>query len=382
MANFDNLEAYFEYILHRDARDEVPASLQTAFYNFIQLYDSGSTPTGSIAGASTDDHGNDRTRSSPFPPSNPFSNMMGTPTTGPWRRPPPPPPPSDLTDWGTIPSRESQISKTVIQRKATQLQTPFQEYLDTEHQRWAHYHKRIEEEAEAAANEARNSVLQRRGARTHGDSVGACSMGFTQTSDPGSASRSLSHASPPAAQVQRTPPAASSSHLPQGMPMVTPSSRTGREEMEKLWAEYDANINEYQATWERYKAAAERAVTHHMTLEEVRVKMMQLLLRMDRLNEQGIGDTEKEGRFEMIEPGRARTPAQPRTPQTPQTPKGDVAATDNNVGTGESGSKETWRFDNTPHANGGSRQSSTRRRGQGSRGKQNATIASPTSVDG
>ncbi|KAK1955815.1 hypothetical protein LY78DRAFT_686579 [Colletotrichum sublineola] len=356
------LESYFQDIIDREAVKELPSHLQSAFDKFCLRYAAKSSPAPSVSAASTaalttGDYDGDRISLCSFPsPINPYHNARRTSIHQ--------PPPSDITNWETIPSRQSQISETVLQRKATQLQAPFQQYLDNESHVWhSRYRNGLEAEAEAAAQEARQSVLRRHGASTV----------FPQNPDLGRSSR-FPPASPPprAASAPRTPPTPRS-RRPRAIP-TTLSSRSGRETLEKVQAEYDLNNGQYQETWEHYKAVAKEAATLLMNLEDLKVKMMGNLLAMDRLNEQG---PENES-VPSETPNPMRTPVTPLTPRQPISRK--VAATDN-FSPGEGDDEERWRFAGTTYPHGGGKKSS-RRRGQGSRGRNNANKESPEPADG
>ncbi|KAK1570155.1 uncharacterized protein LY79DRAFT_678183 [Colletotrichum navitas] len=261
----NDLKSYFQDIIQREAIEELPFPLHSAFQKYCVRYAAKSSPA-------------------------------------------PSPPPSDITNWETIPSRQSQISKTVLQRKATQLQAPFQQYLNNESHVWyARYRNGLEAEAEAAAQEARQSVLRRHGAST--------------------------------------------------------------ETLEKVQAEYDLNNGQYQETWEHYKAVAKEAATLLIKLEDLKVKMMGNLLAIDRPENKSVPSET---------PNPMRTPVIPLTPQQPISRK--VAATDNFC-PGEGDDKERWRFAGTTYPHGGGKKSS-RRRGQGSRGRNNANKESPEPADG
>ncbi|EFQ36140.1 uncharacterized protein GLRG_11284 [Colletotrichum graminicola M1.001] len=320
MANprIDSLDAYFDGVLKREAGHEVPESLQDAFYRFVERFNVKS-PTASTAASSLDHHANETNRTfTSFSPTNPFFNTRRSTTSRLL------PPPSDLTDWDTIPSRESQINPALIQRKASQRQAPFLEHLESESRLWQQrYNKVVDDEAQAVAEAARDAVLQ-----------------------------------------------------------LTPSRRSaGREATEKkLRADYDVLFTAYQETWEQYKAAAKEASTHLMGLEDLKVEMMQVLVGMDSMSEEGIEDTDKERLSGTAEPAKA--PAPPL--QSPRTPRRNEAGGGEAGGGGE---EERWRFSEIHAHSGGKR--STRRRGQGSRGNNNnnnsvnnATRESPEVING
>ncbi|WDK23774.1 hypothetical protein CGRA01v4_15066 [Colletotrichum graminicola] len=392
MANprIDSLDAYFDGVLKREAGHEVPESLQDAFYRFVERFNVKS-PTASTAASSLDHHANETNRTfTSFSPTNPFFNTRRSTTSRLL------PPPSDLTDWDTIPSRESQINPALIQRKASQRQAPFLEHLESESRLWQQrYNKVVDDEAQAVAEAARDAVLQRhsllqqRGGPTRRIFASSPCLevhlltcmpppfpAFPQTPDLARPSRLPT----PAALAPRTPPP-SSSHQPR-LPTVTPSRRSaGREATEKkLRADYDVLFTAYQETWEQYKAAAKEASTHLMGLEDLKVEMMQVLVGMDSMSEEGIEDTDKERLSGTAEPAKA--PAPPL--QSPRTPRRNEAGGGEAGGGGE---EERWRFSEIHAHSGGKR--STRRRGQGSRGNNNnnnsvnnATRESPEVING